>query len=307
MRQTLVGLTAGGRLPHAVMLEGPRGSGRLQLARALAAFSLCEGEQPPCGACLPCRKVRGEIHPDVQVFAGDGRPQGFHIETVRALREGAYVAPNEGRCKVYILKDVQEMTPAAQNALLKILEEPPAHLRFILTVTNRSLVLETIRSRVVTAPVLALLPESYLPQLAEEFPTAAPEDCLAAAVCAGSLGGARALLSEHGETVQRAVQALQALFLGEHALLRLMPREEKQREELLRLTDLLESLLAWLAVQKAKGLSAPGLEQLLKRLTTGQLCALSDVVRRCNQQAMGNGNVALLGARLSGELKEAIS
>lgn len=307
MRQTLVGLTAGGRLPHAVMLEGPKGSGRGRLARALAAWALCEGEQPPCGACLPCRKVLGGVHPDLQVFAGDGRAQGFHIEVVRALRESAYIAPNEGRCKVYLLQDVQEMTPAAQNALLKTLEEPPAHLRFILTVTNRALVLETIRSRVTTVALPLLPPEAYGAQLAEAFPQAGEAQRLAAAVCAGSLAGARQLLEQQGETVQTAVQLLEALFGGEHELLCLLPQEDKQREELLQLAALLEGLLGWLLVQKAKGLPAPGFERPLSRLTTGQMAALCRVLRQCSALAAGNVNVALLGAWLSGALREALS
>ncbi len=139
-----------GRFPHALLIEGPVGSGRKTLALQIAKAAICmtSGDKP-CGICAACRKIAAGSHPDVEIVGGTGVARSFHIDTVRDLCKRAMLMPHEAQRRVLILTDVQTMTPAAQNALLKILEEPPAHLLFILTCENRAQLLATIRSRVV--------------------------------------------------------------------------------------------------------------------------------------------------------------
>lgn len=139
-----------GRFPHALLIEGPTGSGRKTFALQLAKAAIClSSDEKPCGRCAACRKIAAGSHPDVELISGTGAARSFHIDTVRDLCKRAILMPNEAMRRVMILTDVQTMTPAAQNALLKILEEPPAHLLFILTCENRAQLLATIRSRVV--------------------------------------------------------------------------------------------------------------------------------------------------------------
>lgn len=129
----------------------------------LAAAILCEGEgEKPCGDCGPCHKVLSGNHPDVMVVGEEGGSRSFHIDAIRQVRLSAYVKPNEGKAKVYILCDAQNMTVQAQNALLKIIEEPPSYGVFLLTCDNRSKLLPTILSRVVTIPVATPTPEECL-------------------------------------------------------------------------------------------------------------------------------------------------
>ena len=140
-KQTLVNFITDGRLPHTLLLEGEDGSGKMTFARMIAAALLCEHLQPecrPCGECRNCRLVMSDSHPDVTVVQSEQKANAFHVDQIRALRTDAYVRPNDGACKVYLLRNVHYMTEQAQNALLKIIEEPPAQVVFILTCNNRA-------------------------------------------------------------------------------------------------------------------------------------------------------------------------
>ena len=135
-------------LSHAYIISGPAGSGRHTLARLLAAAMLCtaQGERP-CGQCAPCLKVAKGIHPDLSVVTGleEGKP--ITVDQVRALRADAYIRPNEGERKVYLLERADRMNSSAQNAMLKLLEEGPRYAAFLLVADNPGGLLETVRSR----------------------------------------------------------------------------------------------------------------------------------------------------------------
>lgn len=139
-----------GRLPHAIILEGAQGSGRRTLAKIIAAGAVCaDPVSKPCGRCGHCVKADRLVHPDITLISGEGA-RSFHIDVIRRVRNDVYILPNEAEKKVYILANAQSMTEQAQNALLKVLEEPPAHVVFILTCNDRRELLPTIYSRAVT-------------------------------------------------------------------------------------------------------------------------------------------------------------
>lgn len=117
-----------------------------------------QGERP-CGRCLACDKVERGIHPDVLMLTGGKGSRSFHVDSIRRLRQEAYLAPNEGRMKVFLLLDAHTMTVQAQNALLKVIEDPPQASLFVLTVRSRRQLLPTILSRVVTFSLEAPSPE----------------------------------------------------------------------------------------------------------------------------------------------------
>lgn len=125
----------------------------MEKAWEMAAAALCEGDGvKPCGVCRHCRKVRGRIHPDVTLVerltdAKGKQAREIKVDQIRALGADASVRPNEAAGKVYIFPEAGTMNTQAQNAFLKLLEEPPAYVTFLLCTESRGLLLETVRSR----------------------------------------------------------------------------------------------------------------------------------------------------------------
>ena len=144
----------GERIPHACLICAPSGEAALNKAKELAARAVCSGEglSKPCGVCRDCRKVAAGIHPDVITLSravdDKGRQkQNITVDQIRALSADAIVLPNEAKRKVYIIDEAETMNPAAQNAALKLLEEPPAAVVFLLCTVRPMQLLETVRSR----------------------------------------------------------------------------------------------------------------------------------------------------------------
>lgn len=138
-----------GNFPHGVLIECEDEELSLRLAKLTANALLCTGENKPCGVCSACRKAMGNNHPDI--YETDGRTKksdAFTVDSVREIRGNAFIVPNEANAKVYILKNGQNMNEQAQNAILKILEEPPSYVYFIILTTQKSKMLETVLSRV---------------------------------------------------------------------------------------------------------------------------------------------------------------
>lgn len=164
------------RLPHALLLHGPQGVGKLHLAERFAQFLLCEapgGRTAPCGRCDGCRWFLAGNHPDMRFVEpetmarqsaseeedeGADRPKRkpsaeIRIEQVRALADFLNLASHRGGRRVAIVHPAEAMNPHASNALLKSLEEPPPAAVFLLVSHRPSHLLPTVRSRCVPAPV----------------------------------------------------------------------------------------------------------------------------------------------------------
>lgn len=190
-KEMLSGEIDGGRPPHAVILEGPAGSGRFTLAMLLAKALVCSADsaEKPCGLCSDCVKAAGGNHPDILVYRSGAGPRSFSVETVRKIRADAFILPNEAARKVFVLINAQNMTESAQNAMLKILEEPPAFTCFILTCESRAGLLETIVSRCQTVSLGPVSAREAEKALCEQFPDAAPEQIAQAAAASGYIIG----------------------------------------------------------------------------------------------------------------------
>lgn len=134
--------------PHTILVEGGNSSERLDFARFLANMIVClSTTQKPCGVCKACIKCNANSNPDIKEYGEEKSNATFKVELSREIRQDAFVIPNDGDKKVYILKEVQNMNETSENALLKILEEPPHFDFFILTCESRNAMLDTILSR----------------------------------------------------------------------------------------------------------------------------------------------------------------
>lgn len=137
-------------LPHAILLESTNSLGAYKTAHNIAQALLCESDADiPCGECSPCIKAKGGNHPDIYTLTPEQDGKLIKVDAIRAMREDAFLKPNEAHCKIYIIRSAELMNDNAQNALLKILEEPPENVFFILCSGSADLMLETILSRIV--------------------------------------------------------------------------------------------------------------------------------------------------------------
>ena len=134
-----------GHIFHACIISGPEGLGKKTMAKYLAAGAVCSDSNPPCGRCESCRKVEKGIHPDIEFIRPDG--QQIKVDQIRDMRLWLHVLPNDAPRKVAIIEDSGRMNTNAQNAILKILEEPPSSSVILLVVESEAELLPTILSR----------------------------------------------------------------------------------------------------------------------------------------------------------------
>ena len=244
LKQNLAGAFSRNRVSHFYLISGPAGSGKKTLSRLLAAAALCSGENRPCLACPHCRKVMAGTHPDF-ITIDDPEKKYVPVELIRSARADVFIQPNEADRKIYLFPRAQDMRMEAQNALLKILEEPPAYGVFLLLTDNAEKLLPTVRSRC-TELSLQSLPEDILrPVLKEKCPQASDLQITGAISRSGGyLGQALAILEETEDATQTTTAFLQAYAASDaYGLTQvLVPMEKWKRDAFV------EELERWLPV-----------------------------------------------------------
>lgn len=147
IEKSIAGALYSRRFPHAAILEGSSPEERMSLAKNIAAALVCTNAEAPCGVCPNCRKAAADSHADILIYSVEDKPKAFKVDLVRDIRSKAYIVPNEAERKVFILENSHTMGVEGQNAILKILEEPPSYVNFILLCSSKSGFLPTVLSR----------------------------------------------------------------------------------------------------------------------------------------------------------------
>lgn len=303
LKETLAASLHKGHISHFYLISGPKGSGKHTLAKLLAQAILCQGGSKPCGVCGPCRKIESGNHPDF-ITVEDPEHKNVAVKIVRQIREDVFIRPNESAYKIYLFP--QELGTEGQNALLKILEEPPGHGVFILLADNPEKLLTTVRSRC-TELKLQALPEKLLHrQLRMDFPQANEEDIGSAMDRSGGFyGQAKEILAEGGavppqtESFVKAFSARDSLGLVQT----LVPLEKWKRDVLAELLESWLSLLEQALACRTGGARAGKLaRQIAESRSSAELMGAVNALRKALEYVRSN----VSGAAVCGWLQWAL-
>lgn len=174
---------------HLYIFEGAVGMGKKTLCRFLADMLMCEEADAPCGRCGSCVKARGDNHPDI-IYVSSDEDKPFSVEQARTLVAEMYVKPFLAERKIYIIPAGETLSPAVQNTLLKVFEEPPPYITIFLTVTNRDALLKTVLSRAIVLQLPGVSTSVLEAYVRETFPERASDAAFLAHSAGGSIGQA---------------------------------------------------------------------------------------------------------------------
>ena len=247
------------RVSHAYILNGERGSGKRMLANLFATTLLCEsGNSEPCGKCHSCRQAESGNHPDI-IRVTHEKPNSISVDDIRTqVNNTVDIKPYQGPYKVYIIPQADLMTPQAQNAILKTIEEPPAYAVFLLLTENAEMLLPTINSRCVMLKLRNIKDTLIRKYLMEnlEIPDYKADMCTAFAQ--GNVGKAILLAGSQtfNELKDQTIRLVRKLRDTEVADIM---SEVKAIEEFEQIDDFFDLLLLWyrdVLIYKASGSDA---------------------------------------------------
>lgn len=294
-----------GHVSHFYLIDGPVGAGKHTLARLLAAALMCTGETTPCLHCTACRKVMAGTHPDF-ITIDDPERKTVPVELIRQARADIYIRPNEGRRKIYLFPRGQDIGIPGQNALLKVLEEPPTYGVFILLTDTPEKLLPTVRSRC-TQLHLQPLPDALMRQaLTQSYPLLSPETIQSVITRSGGyLGQAQQLLNQDDTPAHVAELAAALAERNSLKLLALLvPMEKWKRDSLLSaLTQWLELVQTALAARSGLSALSPATQQLSIHRSSSELMEMTVCLKKAIEYAQSNVSPAAICGYLEWALR----
>ena len=202
------------RIPHAILIDGDKGTGRHTLARYIAQAAVCGKDNAPCGECRSCRVAKSGAHPDITFISPEEGKKFINVGQIRTLRAEAFVKPHMSKRRAFVINTAEVMNESAQNAFLKVLEEPPEGVIFILVSLSASELLETVVSRCTR---LSLVPpdiDTAIRYISENTDYGRELIAAAAEETGGNIGAALGILSDGGgeksDTVEKFIDYMLA-------------------------------------------------------------------------------------------------
>ncbi len=220
------------RLPHAVLIDGDIGTGRHTLAAYLSRAAVCSSDNTPCDDCHQCRLALEHNHPDITTVSLEDGKKNISVAQIRQLRNDAYIKPHQAASRVFIIESADTMNEQSQNALLKVLEEPPGNVVFILIAQNKSSLLDTVLSRCVVLTLYSPSFEEALEHISAHTKKSQDEITNTLKNTQNNIGKALILLngSKDAKTTEKAEEFLQFMKSSdEWGMLKTLSAFEKKR------------------------------------------------------------------------------
>ena len=318
-------------VPHAFLIGGPSGSGKSTLATEISAAMNCERKRDensplPCGSCNNCRRIYDGNYPDVKILAKKKDKATLGVDPVKDFREDMFLSSTESEHKIYIIDDAECMTPEAQNALLKVLEEPPHSVMIILLAKECDRILTTIKSRAQYIPMSRFDDDRLAELLLADSPEARTMKAtdktrfLSLIMSAdGRLGLAKSLIGkrmsdeneeERGEITELIrILGQKPSYSGIYSALSRFPT--KRVELSLALEKLMSALRDLIVIKKdmtAKTVfftSPEEANELCGDISSKRLVAIYDATKDAHELISRNANVSNLMANLCSKMRQA--
>jgi DNA polymerase-3 subunit delta' len=289
LKDNLTAAISRGRISHFYLISGPVGSGKKTLARLLSAAILCRGEAVPCLSCSACRKVMGDNHPDM-ITVLDPEHKNVAVKIVRQIREDMFIRPNEADKKIYIFP--QELGIEGQNALLKILEEPPSYGVFMLLTDNPEKLLPTVRSRATELRLERVPAELLQKKLRQDFPDADEQTLSAAIQRGGGYPGQVIRLLQDGSDVSGQTRSFVESFIQKDVpglVSTLVPMQKWKRDQLLpELQQWAQVLQQALVCRSGAAVLSPMARELGSQRSSSEILAALHHLQKAIEYTQGN-------------------
>lgn len=297
IKEVIINAINNKRIPHALIIEGDSGTGKSALAQYISAAAVCGG-LPTDDNDRNVRLALAGTHPDIYIAAPEEKRKNISVDKIRAMRSEAYIKPRTADCRVFIIDKAETMNVASQNAILKVLEEPPGNVYFILITLSSFDLLPTIRSRAVCLSLTAPDTKTAVNYLLSNSKADKETVLSAVNIAKGNIGRAEILLGKRKakKTDNAAAEYVNELLYGtEYGMVKICFALEKDRNA----TADFYKELKYIFMSKAR--ENTDNSALLKKFV--KMC---DTVCELEKQLDTNANLPLLFAVTAGKLRSIV-